>query len=157
MKSRNCKKDITDFLSQKRFAAVGVSKEPRDFSRSLFGSLVQKGYDVVPVNPSLTEIEGRKCYASIADIETPITAALILTPPAVTEKVVRDCAARGIGLIWMHRGAGVGAVSESAIAFCHEHGIRVIAGECPFMFLPQSGLGHRIHGLIRKATGAYPN
>jgi hypothetical protein len=56
----------------------------------------------------------------------------------------------------MHRGIGAGAVSPRAVSFCHEQGMEVIAGECPFMFLSTSGGIHRIHGFLRKITGHYP-
>jgi hypothetical protein len=56
----------------------------------------------------------------------------------------------------MYRAAGKGAVNAKAVAFCEEHGIRVVPGECPFMFLPETATFHRLHGLIRKITGRYP-
>ncbi len=147
---------IREFLSLSRFAAVGVSKNPRDFTRALMRSFVERGYDVVPVNPAAAEMDGRKCYASVRDIQPPVTAALVLTSPTVTEQVVPDCAAAGISLIWMYRATGAGAVSHAAVDFCHEHGIAVIAGECPFMFFPHAGFIHQVHGLIRRIAGTYP-
>ena len=43
---------INDFLAQKRIAMVGISREPRNFSVSLFQELCRRGYDMVPVNPN---------------------------------------------------------------------------------------------------------
>jgi uncharacterized protein len=43
--------DIRDFLAHKRFAMVGVSRQPKDFSRSLFHEFLNRGYEAVPVNP----------------------------------------------------------------------------------------------------------
>lgn len=43
-----------------------------------------------------------------------------------------------------------------AVAFCQERGILVVPGQCPFMFLPDAGTGHRLHGFIRKIPGCYP-
>ena len=40
-----------EFLAQRRIALVGVSRNPRDLSRTLFRELRRRGYDVVPVNP----------------------------------------------------------------------------------------------------------
>ena len=39
--------EIRDFLSLKRIAVVGVSRNPKDFTRSLFREFVRRGYDVV--------------------------------------------------------------------------------------------------------------
>ena len=35
--------DVEDFLNQKRIAFVGVSRDPKDFSRSLFRDLQRQG------------------------------------------------------------------------------------------------------------------
>jgi hypothetical protein len=79
-----------------------------------------------------------------------------MTAPDVTETAVRDCAEAGIKRVWMYRAAGQGAVSARAVDFCREHAIQVVEGECPYMFLPHSGLPHRLHGFLRKLTGSYP-
>jgi len=153
---RPTRAQIEEFLSQKRFAAVGVARDSKDFTRSLMREFLGRLYDVVPVNPGATEIEGRKCFARVQDIVPPVAAALLLTSPAITEEVVRDCAAAGVTQLWMYRAGGAGAVSPVAVAFCREKGISVIAGECPFMFLPRTGFPHRVHGLIKRIVGSYP-
>ena len=147
---------IQDFLAQKRIAMVGISRGPASFSVKLFEELCRRGYDVVPVNPRAREISGRKCFARVQDIEPPVEAALLMTSPEVTDTVVNDCAEAGIHRVWMHRAGGKGAVSKKAVQFCRDRGIQVIPGECPLMFLPQSGTVHRLHGVIRKLTGRYP-
>ena len=153
---RATRAQIDEFLSQPRFAVVGVSRNPQDISRSLMREFRSRGKEVVPVNPSATELEGQRCWARVQEIEPPVSAALLFTSPAVTEQVVRDCQAAGITQIWMYRGGGAGAVSSSAVAFCREYNMKVIAGECPFMFLANSMWFHRMHGLVRKLLGTYP-
>lgn len=147
---------IEDFLAQRRIAMVGISREPRSFSVQLFKELSRRGYDVVPVNPKTPDFQGRRCFAHVQDIEPPVEAALLMTSPEGTDAVVSDCAEAGIRRIWMYRAAGRGAVSDRAVQFCREHGIRVVAGECPLMFLPQSEGIHRLHGFLRRITGRYP-
>jgi predicted CoA-binding protein len=142
-----------DFLARKRLAVVGVSRDPRDFSRGLFREMLRRGYDLVPVNPAGGTIEGLTCARRVQDIAPPVDGALVMTRPAQTEDVVRDCAAAGVGRVWLHRGVGPGAVSEAAVAFCREKGISVVEGECPFMFLPGCGFVHRAHGFLRRLTG----
>jgi uncharacterized protein len=147
---------IQDFLAQKRIAMVGISRERRSDSALIFEELCRRGYDVVPVNPNVQEALGHRCFARVQDIQPPVEAALLMTSPDVTEKVVADCAEAGIRLVWMYRGIGKGSVSSNAIAFCQERGITVIPGECPFMFFPGTGGVHRFHGFLRKLTGHYP-
>jgi acyl-CoA synthetase (NDP forming) len=97
-----------------------------------------------------------KCVPRLRDVQPPVDAALVLTSPAVTDQVVRDCAEAGVSSVWLYRAVGAGAVSAEAVRFCESNGIRVIAGECPFMFLPGTGLIHRVHGFFRKLAGRYP-
>ena len=147
---------IEDFLAQKRIAMIGVSRNPKDFSAALFDELRKRGYDMVPVNPKAGEVLGLTCFARVQDIHPPVDAALLMTTAEVTDRVVSDCAAAGIRRVWMYRAGGKGAVSAKAIAFCQEHGIQVIPGQCPFMFLPGAAGIHKFHGFVRKITGRYP-
>ncbi len=150
------REDVDGFLKHKRLAMVGVSRDPKDFSRGLFRDLRRRGYDMVAVNPQLAELEGEKCFARVRDITPPVDGALLMTPPRVTEDIVQECAAVGIRRVWMHRGGGTGAVSEQAIEFCRQKGMRVVAGHCPYMFLPGTAFFHRVHGFFMKLTGGYP-
>lgn len=147
---------IRQFLAQKRIAMIGVSREPGSFSVTLFQELLRCGYDVVPVNPHTPNVLGHPCFARVQDVTPAVKAALLITSPEVTETVVTDCVRAGIRMVWMHRGVGAGAVSPRAVTFCRAQEINVIAGQCPFMFLPSSRGVHRIHGFFRKITGRYP-
>ena len=42
------KQAIDSFLSCRRIAVVGVSRDPKDFSRAVFRAFVERGYDAVP-------------------------------------------------------------------------------------------------------------
>jgi predicted CoA-binding protein len=138
-----------DFLGRKRLALVGVSREPRDFSRGVFRAMLAHGYDLVPVNPGGGTIEGIPCVRRVQDITPPVEGALVMTRAEQSEQIVRDCAEAGVPRVWLHRGVGPGSVSAAAVALCREKGIAVVEGECPFMFLPASGFVHRAHGLFR--------
>lgn len=148
--------DIHDFLSLRRIALVGVSRDPKDFSRVLFREMCERAYDMVPVNPSAGELESKRCFGRVQEIKPPVEGALLFTSPQSTEGVVQDCAEAGIRYVWMHRGGGQGSVSPAAVAFCHQHGIHLVEGHCPFMFLPRSSFIHRIHGFFLKLAGLYP-
>ena len=147
---------IREFLGHNRIAFVGISRNPNDFSATLFNEFVRRGYDVVPVNPSVSEVMGRRCFSRVQEIQPAVEAALLMTAPAITETVVRDCAAAGIQSVWMYRGGGTGAVNKEAVDFCRERRMDVVAGECPFMFLPAPGAIHWVHGCLRKITGTFP-
>ena len=147
---------IENFLAQKRIAMVGISRDPASDSAKLFEELRGRGYDVIPVNPNLPEVQGRRCFSRVQDIQPPVEGALVMTTPEVTETVVNDCAEAGIGRVWMYRATGKGSVSEKAVAFCEEQGMQVVPGQCPYMFLPEAAGIHRFHGFVRKIMGRYP-
>ncbi len=146
--------EAEEFLKARRIALVGLSRSEKDFSRMVLRELAGRGYDVVPVHPGMEEAEGRTCYPRVQDVSPPPEAALLMTPPSVTERVVRDCAEAGVKRVWMHRGGGRGAASDAAIAFCEAHGIAVVSDLCPFMALPGAGFAHRAHGFFRRRFGA---
>src|SRR3954469_17705851 len=91
---------VRDFLAQKRFAFVGVSRQPKDFSRTLFREFQARKYEPVPVHPEASEIEGVRCFPRISEIQPPVDAVLIMTPPSVANVVVRECVEAGIKRIW---------------------------------------------------------
>lgn len=148
------RQEIDGFLQEKRIAMVGVSTDPHHFSRGLFRDLRARGYEIIPVNPKSEQIEGLACYASVRAIVPPPAAVLIMTPAKQTDAVARDCFAAGVKRVWMYRAGGQGAVSGTALRFCHDNGIQVVAGECPYMFLPDCGFPHNVHGWMRKAFHA---
>jgi predicted CoA-binding protein len=150
--------DITQaarsFLAHRRLALVGVSRDSRDFSRVVFAELTRRGYDVVPVNPIGGEGRGGMPFVRrVQDIDPPLEAAVLMTPPAVTAEVVKDCVEAGIHHVWMHQGMGRGAASPAALALCRAHGLSVVSGVCPLMFLPDAGFVHRAHRWWREGLG----
>ncbi|HUI40671.1 MAG TPA: CoA-binding protein [Terriglobia bacterium] len=151
------RQNIDDFLAQRRLALVGVSRNPKDFSHTMFVELRRRGYDMVPVNPNATEVDGVQCFARLQEVAPPVDGALVMTPADQSEGVVRDCAQAGIGRVWLHRGAGTGAVSWEAVNFCREQGMSVVAGFCPYMFLPKAAFFHRAHTFFMKLGGSYPD
>ncbi len=145
------RKAIDEFLAQKRLAVVGVSRTARDYSRLVFREFCTRGYQAVPVNPNAAEVEGQRCYPAVSEIDPPVEAALLLTPPAASGGALADCARAGVRRVWMYRPAGV-----AAAAFCREQGITLIDGRCPLMFLANAGGIHRFHGFLLKIAGRYP-
>jgi uncharacterized protein len=147
---------INDFLALKRIAVVGVSRSPKETSHALWQELRQRQYDAVPVNPAAPEIDGRRSFASVREIDPPVEGALIMTTAAAAEQVLAECAAAGIRKVWLYGGLGGGATSAATIAAAERHGLDAVAGHCPFMFLPGTPSFHKLHGLGKKLTGSYP-
>lgn len=145
---------ITDFLAQPRIAVVGVSRRTGEFANHVFRAMRERGYVVIPVNPNAAEVEGERCYPSVAQLPGPVDGALLMVPPAAALAVVRECQAAGIPRVWFHKGAGTGAASPEAVAAARAAGMAVVDGACPLMFLRPTGWFHRCHGAVLRWTGA---
>jgi len=117
---------VKDFLKQRRFAVVGSFRNKEKFAYRILINLKKKGYEVFPVNPRLGEVEGRVCYKTISDIPYSVDVADIVTPPQVTESILKECLQKGIKRTWLQPGAE----SQDAIKFCHDNDIKVIYGMC---------------------------
>jgi predicted CoA-binding protein len=151
----NTRAAIDAFLAHRRLAFAGLSRNPLDFSRSLFHEFLNRGYQVVPVNPNASEIEGFPCFPSLSAIPQPVEAAILLTRPEAADRIVADCARAGVQHIWLYRATGSGSATAAQL-FCSRHNISLVAGECPFMFFPDPAWPHRLHGLCRKLFSTYP-
>ncbi len=49
-------------------AVIGASNDRRKFGNKAVRAFARQGYDVYPVNPKETEIEGRPAFKSIRDL-----------------------------------------------------------------------------------------
>ena len=146
---------VRSFLDGHRIAVIGASDRKDSFARTIDRALVDHGYDVVPVNPRLMELDGRPCYATVADIPEPVDGAIVMVGPDHSTEAVEDVAAAGVERIWLFKGVGApGAASPDAISACEQHGLQTIAGACPLMYLEPVGSVHKIHRSIRRVRGA---
>lgn len=145
-----------EFLSQKRIAVSGVSRDANRPANLIYRRLRATGHDVFAVNPNAAEVEGDACFASVSAIPDGVDGVVVVTTPSVAETIVADCAKAHVPRVWLHRGIGPGSSSEQAVAFCQEHGISVIPGGCPNMFGETADRGHRCLGALLKLTGKIP-
>ena len=118
--------DITEFLSHKTWAVIGVSSNSAKYGYKVYNKLKKAGYSVYAINPKLESIDGDPCYPSLAALPTKPDAVSVIVPPKVTEQVIKDCIELGISRIWMQPGSE----SEDAIRNGEEHGINVIHDQC---------------------------
>ena len=147
---------IRRFLGSRSIAIVGVSRNPEHFSRMLFRDLRKRGYPVVPVNPLTTEIEGIPCAPRLAEVPGGAEAVLVMTAASATPEVCTDAIDCGAQRVWMYRAIGHGAVDPAAAQRCRDAGLEVVEGLCPYMFLQDTALIHRVHAGLMKLTGTYP-
>ncbi len=123
---------LNRFFQSQAYAVVGVSAKRDKFGYKVFTCYRQHHYETIPVHPTLQELDGVACVPSVTELPDSVISISVITPPQVTEKVVRQAAERGIRNIWMQPGAA----SDDAVAFCRSQGINVIAdGTCLLVVL----------------------
>lgn len=115
---------IEDFLSGQVFAVAGASTDREKYGNKVLRAYLSKGLVVWPVHPKEEEIEGVSCSPDLASLPEPVHGLSIVTPPAVTEKIVEAAAEVGIKRLWIQPGAE----SNAAIARAQDLGLSVIAG-----------------------------
>ena len=147
---------VAEFLAGRTLAVAGVSRTGQSAGNPVFRKLRDAGYDVVPVNPQATELEGVRCYPDLASIGRPLDGVVIATHAAVTLSVAEQCASLGVPRVWMHRSVGPGSVSEDAVRFCDARGISCIAGGCPVMYCEPVDPVHRCMRWVLGRLGRVP-
>ncbi len=153
---------VQDFLAQKRIAVVGVSDKRETGCNAGYRRFKAAGYTVTPVNPRLTGFDGDVCYPDLRSIPERPDAVFILAKPSVTDAIVAECVALGIGHVWMHclwgtkpgLSPSTTSVSPAAVQLCREHGIAVIPGACPNQYLSPDG-AHAVLRMIGRGLGLH--
>jgi predicted CoA-binding protein len=135
--------EVAAFLRGRRVAVAGVSRQPNQAANAVFRKLKGAGYEVYPINPNASEVEGATCYRDVASVPVPLDGVVIATAPGVSTDIVRQCADRGVRQVWLHRSFGNGSVSGDAVRECEARGLACIVGGCPLMFLEPVDIGHR--------------
>jgi len=59
---------VKDFLKQKKFAVAGSFRNETKYAYKILKTLIKKGYEVYPINPCFSGVDGVKCYKSVSDI-----------------------------------------------------------------------------------------
>ena len=146
-----------EFLSQRRIAVTGVSREPASHgANAVYRRLKERGYEVFAVNPNADTVEGDRAYHDLRAIPGGVDAVVIATAARHGTEIVRQCKELGVNRVWMHAGPGESSVSEDAVEYCRAHGMSVIAGGCPLMFEPTADFGHRCIRWLLERRGVVP-
>jgi len=111
------------------FAVVGASPRTWRPSHGVMQTLIARGYEVVPVNPTCDEILGRVCYPDLRSV--PASAGVevvdIFRRAELAGGHVDEAIAVGARAVWMQLGVIDAAAAERARAA----GLAVVMDRCP--------------------------
>jgi uncharacterized protein len=107
-------------------AMVGLSARPEHDSRTVAEYLIAHGYDVIPVNPGVSEIMGRRSYASLRDLPAAPDVVDVFRRADAVPEIVEDAIAIGAKTVWMQ----LGLVHREAAKRAREAGLMVVMDHC---------------------------
>ncbi len=117
---------IETILGYKNIAVVGISDDPTRPSHYVAGFLAEHGYNIIPVNPKLTEWEGQKCYPDLLSIPEKVDVVDIFRRPEAVPPIVDEAIRIKARAVWMQEGI----VNEEAAAKARDAGIEVVMDRC---------------------------
>ena len=110
----------------KRVAMVGLSA---DWSRpSYFAAkyLLDRGFEVIPVNPKYDEILGQKCYPDLKSIPTPVDIVDLFQKVERIPPFVDQAIAIGAKVVWMQ----LEIIHQEAAQKARDAGLEVVMDRC---------------------------
>ena len=114
----------------RRIALVGASAKPERASHGVMHFLLERGYDVTPVNPVLAgqAIHGRTVVRSLADA-APLDMVDVFRNSGHVGPLVDAVIRLGAKCIWMQ----LGVIDEAAAEKARAAGITVVMDRCPII------------------------
>lgn len=106
--------NIDNMLKLKTWAVVGATNNKEKFGYKIFKVMLEAGIEVYPINTGISEILGKKCYATLKDLPIKPDAVDIVVPPKVGEQIMHECAELGIQNVWLQPGANAPQVIQVA-------------------------------------------
>jgi predicted CoA-binding protein len=128
-------------LATRGIAVVGASDRPDRASHGVFGFLLERGYDAVPVNPVLAgkTIHGHTVLAGLAEA-APLDMVDVFRRSAEAGAVMDEAVRLGARSVWLQ----LGVVDEAAAARARAAGLVVVMDRCPAIEWRRLGLPPRI-------------
>jgi predicted CoA-binding protein len=125
-----------------RIAIVGASPDPSRPSNGVLRDLVADGFDVVPVNPNATEVEGLPCFPSVEAAVAavgPVDIVDVFRRAEACADVARDAVAAGARCLWLQ----LGIADREAGRIAADAGLSVVMDRCTAIEVRRTGTARR--------------
>lgn len=119
--------ELSDLLKSARvIAVVGYSDRPHRTSNNIGNYLRHAGYRVYPVNPTISEVDGLRAYASLGEVPEPIDIVNVFRRAEFLGAVVDDAIAVKAKAVW----AQLGVVDHEAATRAEQAGLQMVMDRC---------------------------
>jgi predicted CoA-binding protein len=113
-------------------AVVGCSDSPARDSLRIAMLLRNKGFKVIPVNPTLPpeallKMLGERCYPDVKSIPEPVEIVDVFRRSEFLPEVVSDAIAKGARILWCQ----LGVIDLAEAARAQKAGMTVVMDRCP--------------------------
>ncbi|MBT9439749.1 MAG: CoA-binding protein, partial [Desulfobacterales bacterium] len=140
--------NLDTIFSPQSVAVVGASTTPGKVGHDIFANILKGGYKGIlyPVNPNAKSVLSVRAYPNILDIPDDVDVAIIILPPRVALKAIKEAIKKGVkGVVIVSAGfrevGGEGLEIENQIvAICKKAGVRVVGPNCLGVINPLSSV-----------------
>lgn len=112
-------------MSQPRrtIAIIGASNDRSKYGNKAVRAFRDEGWDVLPINPTLPEVEGIPAYPSLDAVPAEhLDRVSFYVPPAIGLKILDDVTRKHVDEVWLNPGAD----GAEVVARAEELGLNVI-------------------------------
>ena len=117
-----------------RVAVVGISADPTRPSHEVASYLRDAGYEILPINPTLANWEGRPCFPDLHAAPPPVELVDIFRRSELAGAAVDEAITVGARAVWMQ----IGVIDHAAAARARAAGLLVVMDRC--MLTEHAGL-----------------
>ncbi|WP_285766864.1 CoA-binding protein [Peribacillus sp. SI8-4] len=110
----------------KRIAVVGLSNNPERTSYMVSKAMQDSGYEIIPVNPSVSEVLGVKAVKALQDIDGHVDIVNVFRRSEFLPEIAKEFADIDADIFW----AQLGVENDEAYNFLKEKGYTVIMDRC---------------------------
>ena len=113
----------------KTIALIGASSNPEKDSYKVMKFLLEKKYEVYPVNPNEkgNSILGQYCYGDLQSIEFPIDMVEIFRKSEEVLGIAKQAINIGSKVLWTQ----LGIIDKEAFKLAKNEGLKVVMNRCP--------------------------
>jgi acetyltransferase len=124
---------LDSFFAPASIALIGASRDPEKIPGRLLSMLRKNEFPgkLYPINPNYGDIDGLKCYPTIADVGQPIDLAVVIIPARAVLAALEQCAAVGvknaviISSGFAEEGGDSATMQDAIVALAKRTGMRI--------------------------------